>query len=391
MKILYHHRTVAKDGMSVHITELVAALRARGHEVTIVGPSADGETGTESNGGLIGTLRRWAPRFVTELLELAYDTLATRRLDEAYHRMQPDIIYERYNLFLLSGARLKRRYGVPLILEVNAPLVMERMAFGGLTWTGIAKRWERLAWQAADMVCPVSGPLARIVATNGVPPARITVIPNGIRADMFHPEADGSSVRASLGISNKTIIGFTGFVRDWHGLDRVIRFLVDQKRPDLHFLVVGDGPARAALESLAQETGVADQLTLTGVVPHDDIAGYVAAFDIALQPASVPYASPLKLFEYMAMARPIVAPDQENIREIVTHEESAFLFDPKRPGAFEDALRAVCDDRALREKLANGAAEAIERQQFTWDANAERIETIARTLIGARSEPVARS
>jgi glycosyltransferase involved in cell wall biosynthesis len=91
---------------------------------------------------------------------------------------------------------------------------------------------------------------------------------------------------------------------------------------------VGDGPARAAIESLTESLGIPDRVTVTGIIDRDEVARYVGVFDIALQPDVVEYASPLKLFEYMALGKAIIAPDRANIREILTHGRDALLFDP---------------------------------------------------------------
>lgn len=114
-------------------------------------------------------------------------------------------------------------------------------------------------------------------------------------------------------------------------------------------------------------------MTITGVIGREEIAHYLAAFDIALQPAVVEYASPLKLFEYMAAGCAIVAPAAENIKEVLTHQQDAFLFDPDDTAAFPQAVETVCGDLSLRDRLARGAKQTIEERGFTWANNAKRI------------------
>ena len=178
----------------------------------------------------------------------------------------------------------------------------------------------------------------------------------------------------ALGLAGKLVLGFTGFIREWHGLPRVIDFIADSDPSlNLHFHVVGDGPARAEAVQRAQDRGVADRVTFTGLVQHEDIPRHVAAFDIALQPDVVDYASPLKLFEYMVLACAIVAPDKPNIREVVADGVSAVLFDPDSHEAFRAALSRVVADAALRDRIAAGARELIARKGYTWDANAARV------------------
>ena len=141
----------------------------------------------------------------------------------------------------------------------------------------------------------------------------------------------------------------------------------------LALTIVGDGPARPGLEALAAELGIADRIRFTGVVEHALVPGEVAGFDIALLPKVVPYASPLKIFDYMAAGRPIVAPDQPNIREILTDGETALLFDPADDGAMWTCVRRLIDDAALRARLGQAARAELERRDYTWAGNARRV------------------
>jgi glycosyltransferase involved in cell wall biosynthesis len=180
------------------------------------------------------------------------------------------------------------------------------------------------------------------------------------------------------------VIGFVGFMREWHGLDRVLDFIAQTPmQPPLHALFVGDGPARPALEAQARELGIVDRVTFTGVMPRERIPGTLAAFDVALQPAVVDYASPLKLFEYLALGLPIIAPDSPNIREVLTDGVNAALFRNGDSAAFVRCLQKVCSDAPLRETLSRSARATIENQGLTWRRNAERVSELARALVPA--------
>jgi glycosyltransferase involved in cell wall biosynthesis len=379
MKILYHHRTASKDGQAVHIEELIAALRQLGHEVRVVGPTigrAGGAMGQDA--GWVHRLKRALPKSLYELLELSYSLIAYRHLAAAAKVFRPDFIYERYNLFLLSGVMLKRRLGIPLLLEVNAPLAEERSRFDGIGLPWLAGWAERHVWRGANHVLPVTNVLAEHVAAAGVLPERIAVIPNGINRTHFAEAPTPETAKQCLGLAGKTVLGFTGFVRDWHGVDRVIRWLASPNAPtNAVLMVVGDGPARTGLERLAYDLALRSRVRFTGVVDRERVPEYVAAFDIALQPAVVAYASPLKLFEYLALGKPVVAPRQPNIEEILTDDENALLFDPSVPQALEQALTRLCTEPGLRERIAMSAAATIERLDLTWLGNAKRVTELA--------------
>ena len=379
MKILYHHRTASKDGQAVHIEELIAALRDLGHEVRVVAPQQPRDEGMGAEVGWVQQLRALLPRAVYELLELGYSLLAYRRLARAAREFEPDFIYERYNLFLLAGLMLKRRAGVPLLLEVNAPLAQERARFGGLGLPWLARWAEGVVWRGADIVLPVTRVLAQHVASRGVPPERIAVIPNGINEAHFRKAPAPPEAKALLGWPGALVLGFTGFVRDWHGVDRVVRWMASSTAPaNARLLIVGDGPARAGLEALARELSLGERVRFTGVIERERVPEHVAAFDIALQPAVVPYASPLKLFEYLALGKAVVAPRQPNIEEVLNDGENALLFDDGVPQSLEQALSRLCIDPDLRDRISMGAAATIARLGLTWHANARRVIDLAR-------------
>lgn len=380
MKILYHHRTASKDGQAVHIEEMIASLRSLGHVVRVVAPGgAQHEPDMGGQVGWVHKLRKLLPKSLYEMLELAYSLVAYRRLSLAAKEFGPDVIYERYNLFLLAGVMLKRSTGVLLLLEVNAPLAQERAAFGGLGLPWLARWAERIAWCGADFVLPVTHVLAGHVQARGVNAQRIVVIPNGINQSHFSEAPNPDVAKQRIGWADSLVLGFTGFVRDWHGVDRVVCWLATPAAPlTARLLVVGDGPARVSLEQLATSLGVSDRVRFTGFVPREQVPSFVAAFDIALQPAVVPYASPLKLFEYLALRKAVIAPKCPNIEEVLTHDLNALLFDKNLEGAFENSLHRLCTDAELRLRLGQAAGETISRLGLTWTRNAERVTDLVK-------------
>lgn len=374
MRILYHHRTRSKDGQYVHIEEMIHALRAQGHEVIIAAPPSAENEEFGADAGAVALLKRWLPKWFYELAELGYSLVAYRRLAKAIRAHRPDCIYERYNLFLPAGVWAARRYKLPLLLEVNAPILEERSRYDGLSLTRLARWSQAYAWRNADVVLPVTQVLGDIVASYGVDEKRIVVIPNGINGERFESAPDVEAAKRALGLDGRLVLGFTGFVRDWHGLDKVLNLIAaDPPDSQRHLLVVGDGPARPALERQARELGIANRVTFTGIVGRDDVARHVAAFDIALQPAVVAYASPLKLFEYLALGKAIVGPAQPNIEEILRQDHNAVLFDPADPDGLAHAVSRLCEDAALRARVAANAQRTIADLELTWGQNASKV------------------
>jgi glycosyltransferase involved in cell wall biosynthesis len=380
LKILFHHRIASRDGQAVHMQELIAALRAEGHEVVLVGPEATSRQAFGGEIALVARLKTLLPRALYELLEMAYSVHAAPHLFRAYRRERPDAVYERYNLFMLAGLWLRRLTGVPLLLEVNAPILEERAEHDGLALTRLARWCQHAVWRGADHVLPVTRVLAGYVRAAGVPEDRICVIPNGSHPERLATAPDGATAKHRLGLDGRLVLGFTGFVRQWNRLDRVLELIArDGKTLNLHLLLVGDGPARLALEALAADLEVADRVTVTGVIQPDNITTHVAAFDIALIPGVTSYASPLKLFEYMALARPVIAPDTPNIREILADGEDALLFDPRDECAFAAAILRLARDQELRARLGATARAKLLARGLTWAHNAGRVAALIRS------------
>jgi glycosyltransferase involved in cell wall biosynthesis len=146
-------------------------------------------------------------------------------------------------------------------------------------------------------------------------------------------------------------------------------------------LVVGDGPGVQQILRQAKESGVAGRVHVTGIVGREALPPYITLFDIALQPEVTRYASPLKLFEYMALSRAIVAPDAPNIREILTDRVDGLLFQPNDPASLARAIRSLAASPELRTIVGAAAARKIVEDDITWARNARKVISLIR---GAR-------
>jgi len=381
MKILYHHRIASKDGQYVHIEEIINAFAELGHEVVVVSPkiASVGSFGGES--AFIRRLKQLMPGAIYEYMEFFYNIVDYINLVKAIKVVKPDIIYERYNLFFVSGVWAKKKFGIPFLLEINAPLFEERNKFSALSNKKLARRIQSYTWNNSDYVFCVTQVLADSVKKYGVDKEKILVTPNGVNIKNFTLQHDISYYKAKLGLKDKKVLGFVGFVREWHGLERVVELLANSSAYNLHFLIVGDGPACNFIMEKAKQNNVEKKITITGIVDRQTIKDYIATFDIALQPSVVDYASPLKLFEYMILGKAIVAPNQDNITEVVADEYNALLFEPTDSKAFNASIEKLLNDPVLAAKIGENAKNSIVEQELEWLKNAEKIINIAHRLI----------
>lgn len=388
MNILYHHRTQAEDGQAVHIRSLVRAFEGLGHgvrEVALVektGAADPAKGETAAPGGAEGEARAfpWSlvgrvPRFVRELAEYTYTVPAARRLRAAIADARPDFIYERYAFGNAAGVKVARSEGIPLVLEVNSPMVLELSRTRGLSFPRHARRVETSIFKGADRVAVVTRVLGDMLVDMGVDPGRIFVTPNGVHLDQF-ASPDRVAAREDLGIGHVDgpVLGFTGYYRDWHRLDLVIDGMKDDAAlGEAHLVLVGMGPVEGELRSRAIQRGVGDRVHFAGTRPHHRIPGILPAFDVGLVPAINPYASPLKLHEYMAAGVVPVAPDQPNLREVLADGVDSLLFPPGDGAALNRALGRLAADASLRETLGAAARSAITERDLTWEGNARRV------------------
>lgn len=391
MKILYHHRTRAGDAQGIHISEIQRAFRNRGHEVIEVA-LVESKAEATADGGTAGGLARIVgslPLPAKEAMEHAYNLVAYRRLSKAIREHRPDFVYERYAANTFAGLMAAKRHGVPFVLEVNSPLAMEKAEHDGLFFKRLTRSIERKLCSDSDVTIAVTRVLAGILEEEGVPPGKVVVMSNGVRnefgmraADGAWGQLDGEAFRRGLGIPPDALVaGFVGWFRAWHGLERMIEAAAspEWREAGIHLVLAGDGPAMPSLRRMRADLGVEDRVFLCGSVPRGEIESALASFDVAVQPAVTSYACPMKVIEYMAAGRAIVAPGSDNVRELLTDGETAVLC-PGGPNPctedLRDAVLELARDAELRRRLGSAARRRIFERGYLWEENARRVEEL---------------
>src|SRR5205823_3070751 len=151
--------------------------------------------------------------------------------------------------------------GVPLLVELNAPLAVEQTAYRGNSLGELGAQAERWALGQADAVLTVSAPLRAHVLDLGIDSAKVHVVPNGVNAQLFHPAPPDTALRAQLGLGEGPVLGFIGGLRPWHGIESLPEVLarVSAKHPGTKLVIAGDGPLREQLLRGLEERGLRDQ------------------------------------------------------------------------------------------------------------------------------------
>lgn len=388
-------------GASVHIRELADALVELGHEVVVMTPNAGEGNMTRAQVVHVAAPHLPAPvasalrhlgalcgrdkQLEREIRELRYNVEFLRAAQHVAIEWHPDLVYERYSLFGLAGGVLARRLGLPHLLEVNAPLRLERRRGRGLTLDTLARWCERRIFGRAGRVLCVSRSLAAYVIDHGGQPSRIRIQPNAVNVGKFYPGDRDTAMRARLGFdAGDVVVGFVGSLKPWHGVEQLVEAVAHARirAPRLRLLIVGDGPARPAVERLITIDGLEGVVRLVGNVIHTDVPRYLAAIDVAAAPyldAPDFYFSPLKVFEYMAAGRPVVAPQLGQITELVQDGKTGLFYAPGNTSELVERLVTLAERADLRATLGTCAAAEV-RSHYTWQATAERVLALGKEI-----------
>lgn len=387
MKILYHFRTRGTGAEGVHIAGIAEAWERQGHSVRFISPgNVDPRQSRGSNP--FGQRRTsWAhrlaaacPGFLFEFLELTYNAVAAVRLLRGLRREPADLLYERHAFFLVAGAWVARRVGIPFVVEVNELVGDERVR--SQPWlSGVARACDRYVFRRAHRIVVVSPHLARRVTALGIPVERVLVLPNAVDPDLYPDRSPAEALRSrahlrsAWGVPESAfLVGFAGWFVPWHRLEGLVSAfaLLHPSIPHARLILFGDGPGRNALEQQAAAAGIRDAIVWPGAIAHPELPACLSACDALVVPHSNAFRSPIKLFEYLAVGRPVVAPATEPIRSVVSDGAEALLFPPEDWNALANRLLQVANDGERAGRFA-AAGRKLALTRHTWDANARRI------------------
>lgn len=296
------------------------------------------------------------------------------KLSALLRDFRPDLIYERYDLYATAAARIAKRFQIPYVIEVNAPLLIEQRRVVHLP--RVAKAYQRRTLSKADLLVGVSPEICSMLR-NTVSGPRILLVENGVDETAFTPSISGENVRQRLGLSDKLVVGYKGSLRSWQGVSTLIdaASVLLQSRDDVRFLIAGGGNNLGRYEEQVRQLGLADKVMLIGPVPHNHAPEHIAAFDVCVAPYAPHrdfYFSPIKLREYIAMRKPIVASNVPQIGRLIRHGEDGLLAEPGDKHDFAEKIASLLDDPDLRGRLARSVYER-HSGKMSWTRCAESV------------------
>jgi glycosyltransferase involved in cell wall biosynthesis len=379
MNIIYHFRVKGVGPERVHISGIAGALQNLGHSVSFVSPTdinplESGDVAPQKGGlrSLLYFLADKMPQVFFEFMEIFYNVMAIKKLKGKIADVKPQLIYERYAFFCFAGIYLSRKKNIPIVLEVNEVGGFDRVRPQKLVT--LSKLFEKYIFSKADVIVTVSDFLKEQIIQRGGNKDSILIVPNGIDTTLFDKQTNSVVLKKKHGISDSKIVGFVGYLVHWHCLDMLIEVFtkIRLKHPETKLIFVGDGVLRNDLEMLAKSLRIESDLIITGRVDHSEVPEYIDLFDVAIIPNSNEYRSPIKMFEYMAMGKAIVAPNQPPILGVLQDGITGFIF---KNGDKVDLTSKIDLVLTSEETCANVGRNArmLVRDRYTWNIHAANI------------------
>jgi glycosyltransferase involved in cell wall biosynthesis len=366
-----------RKGCSIHAQEVLLALLRRGAEVALFSPRAEGDPTRELDRLQIHGLPLPAKgeAAVRERAAQELNTTLTEALESAGVF---SFVYERYSLWSYGAMEFARHAGIPALLEVNAPLIEEQAQFRVLVDRAAAVECAERAFAAATALLAVSEEVGDWL--RGFPAAhgKIHIVPNGIRPERF-PETLEAALPAPPGVFT---VGFVGTLKAWHGLATLVEafYLLHGRIPQTRLVIVGDGPEREKITADVALRGLTKSTIFTGAVAPEQVPGLLASMDVAVAPYPPMehfYFSPLKVYEYMASGRPVVASRIGQLQTVIDSERNGLLVPPGAASALAASLERLQHQAEFRLRLGKAARQTV-LAKFTWEAVADKIFGLAR-------------
>jgi glycosyltransferase involved in cell wall biosynthesis len=394
VKLLYvatDQQVPGSTGGSVHVVEVANGLASRGHEVHVVAQPGEKTSGSSSNRFQLHPSQTLVPHRM-------FRWTAEKQIGTLIDRLGVDAVLERYYNFGGEGVRAAYRRGVPVLLEVNAPVIdhpgslkawLDRLLF----FRPMQRLREEQCRKAAALVTPLPAILPPTVPSDKVHP-----IHWGANVEHFRPGLLPSGLAAELPIPpHVRVVVFSGSFRRWHGADVLVkaaaRLITKRKERDLLFLFLGSGPGLVEVRREVNRCGIGAYVHLTGAVPYHQMPLHLARCHIGVAPYQPSrhgqlqlgfYWSPLKIFEYMACGLPVVTLDVHPLREIVRPGQEGLLVQEGDENSLADAIAELVASPERAAEMGRSARERVV-SHYSWQVHCEKLEKVLQGLVKAES------
>jgi glycosyltransferase involved in cell wall biosynthesis len=373
-------------GASTHITYFARGLVEAGYTVQLI---TAGDPSLLEQGAYYGAQMLRVPvgddlNFLKRAIEFGQAVM--RHLDD---RGTPsyDVCHFRSVWCGLPIVQSKSRLGYKTLFEVNGlPSIELKYHYPALKGSPVlakVKEQEIATLLLADaIICP-SAVTRAYVASLGIPREKITVIPNGVDTKLFVPQPPNPPC-------DTPTLAYIGTLADWQGLDVLIAAMpaiLSQHPVKLRIIGRGRGRQRKELQRRIRKLGLEGSVFVDPAAPHHEMPKLLAQADVCVAPLAyndrnvTQGCCPIKVIEYMACARPVVAANLPVVRELARDGIDALLFTPDDPADLARCILMLLNDKALADRLAGSAAKRA-RNRFSWHEAQKRLVRVYRKLLG---------
>lgn len=377
--IIYHQSRPRKQSVlhgesveDIHIKSVIDAFTNSGNCVTNASAVLV-KVNSKNKKKLLSFLLNRFPKIFNDIFAISYNLIAFKKMYKSYKSVKFDCIYERWAPYQCAGALFSKIFRVPLLLELNSTLRLSDTNINRIYFYKFCSFLEKYVQKVAYALFPVTNTIRDDVVKN-VNCNKIFVVQNAADPKIFNSSVDNSDIVKTYGLNNNIVIGYCGSLQKWHGVDLLIEIFKKLSKTNRAFklLIVGDGPEFDVLRNQVLLTRHNKDVIFTGRVQHQEIPKYVKAMDIAIMPDMTEMNSPVKIFEYMMMGKPIIAPDYSPINNMQNKDEYISVFKKKDIVDLEKKIKELLDNRELRISMGNKARE-IALSHYTCEKNVEKI------------------
>jgi glycosyltransferase involved in cell wall biosynthesis len=317
---------------------------------------------------------------VPELPTIPYSYHFVRKAAAIFRTTPPEFLYLRHTAFNLVGALMRKELGIKVLLQCDSSEVWVKKNWGKNYFPTLLRWCEEIEFAGANGLTVISEEVKKQLIEMGASPEKILVNVNGVDTDMFSPYLSGERIRKHYGLETSFVCGFSGSFDVYHGVDVLASAMREIKAsiPSVKFLYIGDGKMRGKVEEIMRKTQMEADVIFTGLIPHSSVPEHLAACDALFVPVvhnsdgSEFFGSPTKLFEYMAMQKPIIASAVGQLRLILQHDTNALLVPPNEPGAIAEQTIRLYRSSEFAGRIAAQAREDAVRH-YQWKMNAQRV------------------
>lgn len=390
-RILYINLEMAAGGPTVHRDEFVGAASDLGVNLAVqFHPRIVGaDSGKVSLGQQV---KRWFYHRWTDWALLLMAVKHTPASVRTILRTRPQVLLLRYTVQFptILAARI---LGIPVVLQIEAPYYLHAAyAHDRLRFPAFWQWLERRVIGLASAVLVISKLAYSHYVSLGFAPEKFTVVPNGVDLSRFDPNICGKAIRQRYQTGDKVVVGFVGRFEEYAGIDWFLEHLPDlgPAIDDIAVLIVGAGPLESRLKEIVVRLDLVKRVSFAGFVCHAEIPKYISSFDIAVAPyrkVELFYGSPMKIYEYQAMGKPVITPRMGQSEELIQHGENGLLYEPDDVETMLVVLRLLIQDADLRLRLGRAAQKRSHEVAWTWEQHAAAILKVCRTAAANNAMP----